>query len=59
MKRTKHVGHQNACQICNKKGLETILSYGHQPVVQEYLTEKELNEPEVTYPINLSTGLYC
>ena len=46
------VGHIDRCQICSKKNLEIILSFGHQPIVQNYLTETQLNEPEITYPLN-------
>jgi 2-polyprenyl-3-methyl-5-hydroxy-6-metoxy-1,4-benzoquinol methylase len=41
------------CQICAGKRLVPILSLGHQPIVQEYLTAAELGEPEVTYPLSL------
>lgn len=44
------------CQICAQSGLETILSFGHQPIVQNYLTATQLNEPETTYPLNFC---YC
>ncbi|MDO8592387.1 MAG: class I SAM-dependent methyltransferase [bacterium] len=50
------VGHIDKCQICSGKNLETILSFGHQPIVQNYLTEERLNEPEITYPLNFC---YC
>lgn len=30
-----------------------ILSLGHQPVVQEYLTEEKMHMPEATFPLNL------
>lgn len=41
------------CQICNNPELSLVLSLGHQPVLQEYLTKEKLQEPEVTYPLNL------
>jgi len=41
------------CQICGNPKLSLVLSLGHQPVLQEYLTEEKLQEPEVTYPLNL------
>ncbi len=47
------------CQICGAKNLATILSLGHQPIVQEYLTEKALHESEVTYPLNLVRCATC
>ncbi|MDO8667860.1 MAG: class I SAM-dependent methyltransferase [bacterium] len=50
------VGHVDQCQICSEKNLETILSFGHQPIVQNYLTAEQLNQPEITYPLNFC---YC
>ncbi len=57
MKRnTKYIGHVSECQICRSKNLKSILSLGHQPVPQEYLTKERLHEAEATYPLNL---MYC
>ncbi len=33
-----------------------ILRYGNQPIVQAYLTQEQLLQPEITYPLNL---IYC
>ena len=33
-----------------------VLRYGNQPIVQAYLTQKQLLQPEITYPLNL---IYC
>jgi len=57
--KTREIGHQSLCQICKAPNLESILDLGHQPVVQEYLTEKTLKEPEVTYPLNLVRCAEC
>ena len=46
-------GHITKCQICGNKKLVPILDLGHQPIVQNYLTEKGLHEEEVTYPLQL------
>ncbi|MDP3962616.1 MAG: class I SAM-dependent methyltransferase [bacterium] len=46
------IGRVLACQVCGSGGLTPILSLGHQPIVQEYLKEEGLHEPEVTYPLN-------
>lgn len=46
------LGHIDKCQICSSKNLQTILSFGHQPIVQSYLTPKQLHEPEATYSLN-------
>lgn len=47
------IGPQTSCQICGNPKLSLVLSLGHQPVLQEYLTKEKLQEPEVTYPLNL------
>ena len=47
------IGHITKCQICGNKKLVPILDLGHQPIVQNYLTEKGLHEEEVTYPLQL------
>ncbi len=49
----KNVGFIKKCQICDNKELKLILDLGHQPIVQNYLTEKNLHEAEVTYPLCL------
>lgn len=56
---TQKIGNQSKCQICKSSGLEEILSLGHQPVVQEYLTSKDLHGSEVTYPLNLCRCPKC
>jgi hypothetical protein len=53
------IGPVLSCQVCNAKGLKLVLSLGHQPIVQEYLTVKGLHEPEVTYPLNLARCGSC
>jgi SAM-dependent methyltransferase len=54
-----YVGHVKECQICSHKKLEPIISLGHQPIVQEYLTAENLHEAEVTYPLNLCRCPKC
>ena len=46
-------GHVSKCQICGNNILKGILDLGHQPIVQNYRTQKELHEEETTYPLNL------
>jgi len=55
----RNTGHLLECQLCLHKNLKTILSLGHQPVVQEYLTKDDLHKPEVTYPLNLCRCSRC
>lgn len=47
------------CQICSQAGLKTVLTLGHQPIVQEYLTAENLHKPEITYPLNLCRCPHC
>ncbi len=47
------------CQICEYGELETILAYGHQPIVQNYLAAAQLHEPEMTYPLNFCRCPSC
>ncbi|OGG80032.1 hypothetical protein A3A39_02995 [Candidatus Kaiserbacteria bacterium RIFCSPLOWO2_01_FULL_54_13] len=47
------VGIVKTCQSCEERKLTPILSLGHQPIVQEYLSAGALRKPEVTYPLNL------
>lgn len=49
----KNLGNVNKCQICKSADLKLILSLGHHPVPQEYLTSKMLHAEEVTYPLNV------
>ncbi len=46
-------GHVHKCQICGNNKLVKILNLGHQPIVQNYRTEEQLHEEEVTYPLCL------
>jgi len=55
----KSTGPIAGCQICSTKKLGLVLSLGHQPIVQEYLTEATLHGPEVTYPLNLVRCSRC
>ncbi|MDP3999617.1 MAG: class I SAM-dependent methyltransferase [bacterium] len=50
------IGYISGCQVCRSPKLTTVLRYGNQPIVQAYLTKKQLNQPETTFPLNL---VYC
>src|SRR5262249_9010074 len=47
------LGAQAHCQICASSKLAQIVSLGHQPIVQQYLTQEGLREPEIMYPLVL------
>lgn len=57
--KTVTVGALMQCQVCMSSKISPVLSLGHQPIVQEYLTEKTLHEPEATYPLNLVHCTSC
>lgn len=59
MRSQKHVGALRGCQLCSSKNLRSVLPLGHQPIVQNYLSRKQLNEPETTYPLNLYRCRQC
>lgn len=56
---TQHIGHVRQCQICSDKNIYPVLPLGHQLPVSSYLTEKQLREAEVTYPLNLIRCQKC
>lgn len=41
------------CRICHSTDLTMFLSLGHQPPSDAFLTADQLNEPEVTYPLDV------
>jgi len=47
------LGHQKACQLCNDENLKFIIDLGHNPPCDSLLTIDELNEPEMSYPLQL------
>lgn len=47
------IGYNENCQICKHSPLTTILELGHHAPVHAHLNEKQLHEPETTYPLNL------
>ncbi|MEK9170683.1 MAG: class I SAM-dependent methyltransferase [Patescibacteria group bacterium] len=53
------IGRVRECQICLNKNLELMLPLGHQLPVSSYLTEEQLHEAEITYPLNLIRCSKC
>ncbi len=47
------------CQICGSSHLRQIIDLGHQPPCDALLTRKQLNEPEITYPLRLNQCEEC
>ncbi|MEK7655913.1 MAG: class I SAM-dependent methyltransferase [Patescibacteria group bacterium] len=48
----KFVGPVMKCQICSSAPLQTILALGHHPLPSSYLTEEQMHQGEVSYPLN-------
>ncbi|MEK7602506.1 MAG: class I SAM-dependent methyltransferase [Patescibacteria group bacterium] len=59
MKKPLHIGPVTTCQVCSSSRLISILSLGHQPIVQEYLTKADLSGLEETYPLELVRCRKC
>ena len=59
MPERNYTGFVKHCQICSNPKLTEILSLGHQPIVQYYLTKQALYEPESTYPLTLVRCGHC
>jgi len=47
------IGYAQKCQICQHEPLIPILNLGHHAPVHVHLNEKQLHQPEITYPLNL------
>jgi SAM-dependent methyltransferase len=48
-----------ACRSCGYANLQTVLSLGRSPLANALLTEKQLNELEETYPLDLAFCAEC
>lgn len=42
------------CQICGNSDLELLLSLGHHPPTDNFLSKSQLKEPETHYPLDLN-----
>ena len=42
-----------ACRSCGSHQLSLVLDLGHQPPSNAYLNDKNLCEPEITYPLKV------
>ncbi len=47
------------CQICNSKNIYEILDLGHSGLCDSLLTEKDINNPEKSYPLKLLRCKKC
>ncbi|MBI4224897.1 MAG: class I SAM-dependent methyltransferase [Candidatus Sungbacteria bacterium] len=54
---SRHIGPVIKCQVCGNTKLQPVLSLGHQPIPQEYLTDRLVHE--MTYPLNLQFCTKC
>ena len=44
------------CQVCSSKDLYEVLDLGHHPPSDKFLSEKDLEQPEIFYPLKI---LFC
>jgi len=51
--------HVVACRSCGSAPLEPILSLGHTPLANGFVTAKDLERPEATYPLDLAFCASC
>jgi len=59
MARDLKPGYIETCQICSSPNLVTLLEMGHHAPCDSLLTEADLRQEEVTYPLNLVRCSEC
>ena len=47
------------CRACNEPLVHEFIDLGHQPPSNSFLTEEQLNEPEMTYPLKVFVCNKC
>jgi len=47
------------CRVCKKKQLKKVLTLGPTPLANAFLTEKQIDEPESFYPLDVYFCLQC
>lgn len=53
------VGPVTRCQVCGSEHLRLAVDLGHQPLCDALLSEEQLKQPEVTYPLRLLQCAEC
>lgn len=48
-----------ACRSCGSAPLTPILSLGHTPLANAFLTAQDLERPEATYPLDVAFCTFC
>ncbi|MEV6610709.1 class I SAM-dependent methyltransferase [Kutzneria sp. NPDC051319] len=49
----------SVCRLCGSTNLEGVVDLGATPPCERFLTEAQLDEPEVTYPLHLRVCTQC
>src|SRR3954454_24689416 len=49
----------SACRLCGSPGLVSVVDLGATPPCELFLTQAQLNEPELTYPLHLRVCSDC
>jgi len=52
-------GSSGICRLCGRDGLELVLSFGRTPLADRLLTAEQLQEPELTAPLDLAMCPDC
>jgi len=52
-------GHITRCQVCGSEELDLVIDLGHQPLCDALLSDEQLNEPEITYPLRFIRCAEC
>lgn len=55
----KQVTEQTTCRMCQGKDLKPVFSLGSTPLANNFLTKKELNDPETFYPLEVKFCPNC
>lgn len=55
----KEIFKKESCRVCTKKTLKKVLTLGPTPLANAFLTEKQINEGEKFYPLDLYLCASC
>lgn len=55
----KLMKHRSACRVCSQEQLTPVLSFGATPLANAFLSQKQLHEPELYFPLNVFLCEHC
>lgn len=53
------ISHRDSCRLCERVDLELVLPLAPTPVAEKYVTEKQLHQKEIIYPLDLYMCKSC